>query len=154
MAAVPVAPWSDQSTSKKFRLGTVKKDVKGNEYMYVQGVASGALYDWVTIDEDFVTTRAIADGQGGVGILQAALDATTDFGWMAISGNHYGKALTGFADNGVVYLTGTAVSIDDTDVAGDQVYGAIGRSALNATGNPTGTAEFELNRPEVLYPGN
>ena len=152
MAAVPSAPWSDQSTSKKFRLGTIKKDPAGNEYMYVQGVASGALYDWVTIDEDFVTTRAIADGKGQVGILQSAIDATTDFGWMAISGSHYGKALTGFLDNGVVYLTSTAGSIDDTDVAGDQVYGAWGRSAVDAV--VTGTAEFQLARPSVQDAGN
>ena len=152
MAAVPAAPWSDLSTSKKFRLGTTKKDVAGNEYMYVQGVASGALYDWVTIDEDFVTTRAIANGQGIVGILQSTLDATTDFGWAAISGSHYGKALTSFVDNGVVYLTGTAGSVDDTDVAGDQVYGAIGRSAVDAV--ISGVAEFQLYRPEVLDAGN
>ena len=149
MASVPAAPWSDVDTTKKYRLGTVKKDVAGNEYMYVQGVASGAQYDWVTIDEDHVTIRAVADAQGRVGVLQGTLDATTDFGWMAISGNHYGKALTGFADNGKVYLTATAGSIDDADVAGDFVVGAIGRSALNATGNPTGTAEFELARPIV-----
>lgn len=154
MASTPAAPWSDIHTTKRYRLGTIKTDIKGNKYMYVQGVASGAQYDWVTIDEDHVTTRAVANGQGRVGILQAALDATTDFGWMAIYGNHYGKALTGFVDNGVVYLTATAGSIDDTDVAGDQVYGAVGRSALDATGNPTGTAEFELNWPEVLDAGN
>ena len=152
MAAVPSAPWSDLSTSKKFRLGTIKMDPAGNEYMYVQGVASGALYDWVTVDEDFVTIRAIADGKGIVGILQSTLDATTDFGWMAISGSHYGKALTGFLDNGVVYLTSTAGSIDDTDVAGDQVYGAIGRSAVDAV--VSGVAEFQLYRPEVLDAGN
>lgn len=154
MASTPVAPWSDVHTAKRFRLKTVKKDAAGNEYMYVQGVASGAQYDWVTVDEDGVTIRAIADGQGEVGIFQSALDATTDFGWMAIGGSHYGKALTSFLDNGVVYLTGTAGSVDDTDVAGDQVYGAIGRSALNATGNPTGTAEFQLFRPSVLDAGN
>ena len=149
MASTPAAPWSDVHTVKRFRLGTVKMDAAGKEYMYVQGVASGAQYDWVTIDEDFVTIRAVADGQGQVGIFQSDLDATTDFGWMAISGNHYGKALTGFADNGKVYLTSTAGSIDDADVAGDFVVGAIGRSALNATGNPSGTAEFQLARPIV-----
>ena len=149
MASTPAAPWSDIHTTKRYRLGTVKKDIKGNEYMYVQGVASGAQYDWVTIDEDFVTTRAVADAQGLVGVLQADLDATTDFGWAAIGGNHYAKALTAFADNGKVYLTATAGSVDDADVAGDFVVGAIGRSALNATGNPTGTAEFQLARPIV-----
>jgi len=149
MASTPAAPWSDVHTSKRYRLGTIKEDVKGNKYMYVQGVASGAQYAWVTIDEDHVTSLATADAQGRVGILQAALDATTDFGWMAIYGNHYGKALSGFVDNGKVYLTSTGGSIDDSDVAGDFVVGAIGRSALDATGNPSGTAEFELNFPIV-----
>lgn len=149
MASAAAAPWSDVHTTKRYRLGTIKKDVKGNQYMYVQGVASGAKYAWVTIDEDHVTTLAVANAQGRVGILQADLDATTDFGWMAIYGNHYGKALTGFADNGKVYLTATAGSVDDADVAADFVVGAIGRSALDATGNPTGTAEFELSFPIV-----
>lgn len=149
MATAPAAPWSDVDTTKKFRLGTIKEDVRGYKYMYVQGVASGAQYDWVTIDEDHVTTRAVANGQGRVGILQAALDATTDYGWMAIYGNHYGKTSASFADNGKVYLTATAGEVDDADVAGDFVVGAIGRSAINATGNPTGTAEFELSYPLV-----
>lgn len=147
MAAVPAAPWSDQSTTKKFRLGTVKKDVAGNEYMYVQGVASGALYDWVTIDEDFVTTRAVANAQGQLGILQSAIDATTDFGWAAISGSHYGNTLTAFVDDGKVYLTATAGSVDDSDVAGDFVVGAIGRSAVSAV--VSGVAEFQIYRPFV-----
>ena len=148
-SVAPVAPWSDIWTTKRYRLGTVKQDAKGYEYMYVQGVASGAQYDWVTVDEDYVTIRAVAGGQGQVGVLQSDLDATTDFGWMAITGTHYAKALTGFADNGKVWLTATAGSVDDADVTLDFVVGAIGRSALNATGNPTGTAEFQLFRPFV-----
>lgn len=144
-----MSSFNDVHTSKKFRLMEEKKDVAGNTYLYVQGVSSGAQYDWVTIDENGVTVRATANGKGKVGILQAALDATTDFGWALIDGKGYGKALADFADNAAVYLTGTAGSVDDADVGQDFVIGAIGRSAVDAAGNPSGTALFQLNRPIV-----
>ncbi len=55
------------------------------------------------------------------------------------------KALTAFADNADVYLTSTAGSVDDTDVAGDFVSNAKGASALDAPA--TGMAEFEIQYP-------
>ena len=81
-----------------------------------------------------------------IGIMVSTLDATTDFGWLQIKGRAIGKALTAFADNGVVYLTATAGSIDDASVAGDVVTGAIGRNGGTHTiGDLAG--EFEINRP-------
>ena len=56
------------------------------------------------------------------------------------------KALTSFADAGVVYLTSTAGSIDDASVIGDVVHGAIGANGATITvGDLAG--EFEINRP-------
>jgi hypothetical protein len=76
----------------------------------------------------------------------STLDATTDFGWLQIRGRGVGKCLTQFADNGRVYLTSTAGSIDDASVAGDVVHNAIGRNGGTVTvGDLKG--EFELNRP-------
>lgn len=134
--------------SKQFRVGTRLKDVAGNEFIFAKGVASTAAGSWVTLDEDGVTTLAVANAQGRVAIAGAAIDATTKWGWYQIYGKAVGKALTGFADNGKVYLTATAGSVDDADVAGDVVLGAIGRSALDTP--TTGMAYFELNYPEVL----
>jgi hypothetical protein len=117
-------------------------------YVYLAGVASTAQYDWVAYDEAGATIRAIADGQGDLAIATAATVANK-YGWYQIVGKAYANALTGFADNGKVYLTGTAGSVDDSDVAGDAVVGAWGRSALDATGCPTGTAIFQLDRPKI-----
>jgi len=124
--------------------GTKAKDIDGNEYIYLQGIASTVVRDWVSYDEAHLTIRAVANAQGRVAIAQAALVADK-YGWYLIYGTGLGTALTGFADNGKVYLTATAGAVDDTDVAGDVVLGAIGRGALSGT-----TATFELNYPYVM----
>ena len=134
-------------TTKKHVLGMRAFDVDGNEYIYVQGVTSGVAGSWVTLDEALETTLAVANAQGRVAILMAALDATTDYGWAQIYGkNTIAKALTGFADNGFVYLTSTGGSVDDSAVGTDKVVGAFGRSAL-----ANGVITVELNYPQVFH---
>lgn len=131
-------------TAKKHQLGTRAFDKDGNEYIYLQGVASTAAGSWVTFDEAHLTTLAVANAKGRVAIAMAAIVASS-YGWYQIYGNNtIGKAATAFADNGVVYLTSTAGTIDDADVAGDLVKGAMGRSAVSG-----GVATFELNYPFV-----
>ena len=134
-------------TSQQNPVGARAFDTSMNEYVYMQGVASAVLGTWVTFDELYITTRAVADAQGRVAIARAAVDATTEFGWWGIYGSFTGLCLVSFVDNGKVYLTATAGSVDDADVAGDAVHGAVGRSARNAT---TGLATFEVNYPMVL----
>lgn len=130
------------NTGKRYRLGT-RRQLNGNEYIYLQGVASTAVGTWVSFDELGVTTRLVANNKGRVGIAMAATVAST-YGWYQIYGSAQGLALTLFADNGAVYTTGTAGSVDDTDVATEAVIGAVGRSAVNET---TLIATFELNYP-------
>lgn len=72
-------------------------------------------------------------------------NVATFFGWYQIKGKAVGAALTGYADNGLVYATSTGGSIDDAVVVGDRVKKAIGASALDAPA--TGMAEFEIDRP-------
>lgn len=131
-------------TTAQHAVGIRAQDASGNEYVYALGVASTAANSWVTFDEALATTLAVADGQGRVGIAMAAIVAST-YGWYQIYGSGTGKVLTGFADNGKVYLTSTAGSVDDTDVSGDVVIGAIGRSAISS-----GVATMELNYPIVM----
>jgi hypothetical protein len=132
-------------TTKAFPLGTRLKDSEGNEFIYVQGVASGAAGSWVSFDEAFVTTLLTANAKGRVGILLAALDATTDFGWAQIYGkNTIAKVAASFADNGLIYATATPGTVDDAVVAGDLVVGAIGRSAISG-----GVATVELSYPFI-----
>ena len=125
--------------------GTRAYDTSGNEYIYLLGVASTAANSWVTFDEAHTTTLAVANAKGRVAIAMAATIADK-YGWYQIYGSATGKVLTGFADNGAVYLTSTAGSVDDADVAGDAVIGAIGRSAATASL----TATMELNYPIVM----
>lgn len=140
--------FADVHAEQKYALGTRIRDKVGGEFIYLKGVTNCAQGSWVTFDEAHVTTLAIADAQGRVAVAGAAVDSSTKFGWFQIYGKVAAKALSGFADNGKVYLTGTGGSVDDTDVAGDAVIGAIGRSALDAPA--TGQAYFELNYPVVM----
>ena len=130
-------------STKQYELGTRALDTSGNEYIYLQGVASTLENSWVTMDEAHLTTLAVADAQGRVAIAMAAIVADK-YGWYQIYGKATGLCLASFADNGKVYLTSTAGSIDDADVTGDVVIGAIGRSARDTD---TGAATFELNYP-------
>lgn len=133
-------------TERKFRLGTRIKDNAGNEFIYLKGVASTVQGSWVSFDEAHVTTLLAANAKGRVAVAQAAVDATTKYGWYQIYGKASGKVLASFADNGLIYATATAGSVDDAVVAGDLVVGAIGRSAIDG-GAATGQAYVELNYP-------
>jgi hypothetical protein len=127
-------------------VNAVDETLGGGEFIYLKGVASTAIYDWVTYNrDDGTTTRAVANAIGPVGVAMAALTASY-FGWYQISGKAYGNCLTQFADNAAVFLTGTAGSVDDTSVAADLVGNAKGASA-KAVG--TAFAEFEIDRPWV-----
>jgi len=131
-------------------LGTRAFDTAGNEYIYLTGVTSTAVGSWVTFDEDHLTALAAANASGRVAIAMAITDSISEYGWYMIYGKHpAAKVLVGFADNGVCYLTTTAGSVDDADVAGDLINGAIGRSAGTGTPATASAAIIELNYPHV-----
>jgi hypothetical protein len=144
-------PIADRDTTANHPLGTevMARDIGSTGYgvgkfVYIKGVASGAAKDWVGIPSDnFTAVRAVANGNYPLGVLMAALTASY-YGWAQVEGKALGNCLTQFADNGYVYLTATAGSIDDASVAGDWVSGAVG-----ASGAVVGDlhAEFELSRP-------
>jgi|6_EtaG_2_1085325.scaffolds.fasta_scaffold02960_5 hypothetical protein len=141
----------DVSTTKHFSFGTIVQaydpDYGVGEFIYLKGVTSGAQYAWVTYNlDDGSTTLLAANAIGPVGVMMAALDATTDFGWVCISGKVIGKCLTSFADNGQVWITATGGSVDDASVAGDLVNNAKGASTTTAG---TNQADFEISRPWV-----
>lgn len=151
---IGMQPINEVSTTQNYPFGTIVQavDVGANsngvgEFVYVKGVASGALGAWVGINaDDGGTTLAVANGiYPLVGVMMAVLDATAKFGWAQVAGKAVGLALAAFADNGNVYLTATPGSVDDAVVAGDLVFNAKGASALD--GPATGMAEFEISRP-------
>lgn len=147
-ARIGYQPVTALEDTAKHALGTIaraKDETYGEgEFVYVKGVASAAAKSWVTINaDDWTTTLLAANAIGPCGVCMAALTASY-YGWVQVSGKALGKCLTSFADNGRVYITGTAGSVDDASVAGDVVHGAKGASTTTAD---SGYAEFEIHRP-------
>lgn len=117
------------------------------EFVYLKGVASTLLGSWVLIaPDDWSTTLAVANDKGNLAVAMAPTVAN-EYGWYQIYGKAVAKVLAAFADNGDCYLTSTAGSVDDADVAGDFIRGAKGASAIDGPG--TGLAEIELFYPNV-----
>lgn len=112
-------------STKKYRLGTRKRDVAGNEYIYLAGAASTAAKDVVIYDEAFATTRLSTafTGSAPVAVAMAAVAATTNYGWYQIWGNGSAKAAPTVAADAMLQPTATAGEVDDTATAGDFIIG-------------------------------
>ena len=140
---------ADNSSTQKAVLGTraiCKDPTYGvGEFIYLKGVASTAVGEWVTYNaDDFSTARLAANAKGPVAVAMSACVAN-EFGWYQIHGKAVGKVAASFADNGSVYATATAGTADDAVVAGDRVKRARGASAI---GTPSdGLAEMEIDYP-------
>lgn len=140
---------AETSTTEKMRVGTRIKCHDATygvgEFIYLKGVASTAVGSWVTFnDDDNSTALLAANAIGPVGVAMSA-NVASQYGWYQIYGKAVGKALASYADNGLVYATATAGSIDDAVVAGDRVKLAKGASAVDTPS--TGLAEFEIQYP-------
>lgn len=140
---------ADTSTTKKHPLGTIVRATDptygSGEFIYLLGLAATAVGTWVTFNaDDYSTTLLAANAIGPVAVAMSA-NVASQYGWYQISGKAIGKALASYADNGLVYATATAGSIDDAVVAGDRVKNALGASAVDTPS--TGLAEFEIQRP-------
>jgi|TARA_R100001086_G_scaffold243094_2_gene171506 hypothetical protein len=143
---------ADTSTTQNQVLGTIVQanDVSttaygAGEFIYLSGVASTVLGSWVTFNQDDNTTVLLAANAIGPVAIAMAINVASQYGWYQIYGKGVGKCLTGYADNGLVFATATAGSIDDAVVSGDRVKLALGASAI---GTPSaGLAEFEIQRP-------
>lgn len=107
------------STTKNHALGTRAFDQGGNEYVYLEGVASTVAGDWVVFDEAFLTARA-TETEGAklkpAAIAQADCVAS-NYGWYAVKGEFAategGKLLINCAKEVPIYFTTTAGSADD-----------------------------------------
>lgn len=141
-------PITETSTTKNHQLGTISvgfdTDYGYGEFIYLLGVANTATSSWVTYNaDDWSTTLLAANARAPVAIAMSA-NVASQYGWYQISGKAIGKCLTQFADNGRVYITATAGSVDDASVAGDVVFLATGASL---TVVDSGVADFEIHRP-------
>jgi hypothetical protein len=140
---------ASNSTVQNHPLGTIVRanspTYGSGEFIYLKGVADTAIGSWVVYNLDDGGTALL--GANAIGPVAVAMAATvaSEYGWYQISGKAVGKCLTGYADNALVFATGTAGSVDDTVVDGDMVHLAKGASAI---GTPSaGLAEFEISRP-------
>lgn len=120
-------------------------DLGYGKFVYLKGLDSTVRGSAVHMNRsDGSTTLAVANGIGPIAFAMGAT-VTGTFGWYQIIGKAVGSVLTGFADNANCYLTATAGSLDDTDVAGDYVNNCKGASAV---GTPAaGLAYLEIDRP-------
>lgn len=140
---------TDTDTVARVPLGTrlhAYDPVYGDgEFIYLQGVASTAVGSWVTFLQDGNTTALLAANAIGPVAVAMSANVANQYGWYQIYGKAVGLCLASYADNGLVYATATAGSVDDAVVAGDRVKLAIGASAI---GTPAaGQAEFEIQYP-------
>jgi|TARA_R110002020_G_scaffold7239_1_gene30650 hypothetical protein len=142
----------DTSTTQNQVLGTIvqAKDTASTAYgagqfIYLAGVASTVVGSFVTFNQDDNTTALLAANAIGPVAVAMSINVASQYGWYQIYGKAVGKCLSGYADNGLVYATATAGSIDDAVVSGDRVKLALGASAI---GTPSsGLAEFEIQNP-------
>lgn len=147
-----IQPISETSTTAQHPLGTLitAKDFGSNQngpgtFVYLKGVADTAVGSWVTYNVDDGSTALLAANAIGPVAIAMSANVADQYGWYQVEGKAVGLALAAFADNGNVYATATAGSVDDAVVAGDRVKNAKGASALDAPA--TGMAEFEIHRP-------
>jgi hypothetical protein len=147
-------------TTQEFGLGTIvtgeDKDEDtyngSGEFMYVQGVASAAAGSVLLVDPaDYTTSLAVANDVGPVGAALAAIVANT-YGWIQVQGKATCKVAASFAAGTPAYLTATGGTLDDAVVAGDEVFGAVGLSAIDTP--TTGQAYVYLNRSFVTNASN
>jgi len=142
-------PIAETSATQRHPLGTRVKATDptygGGEFIYLKGVANTAIGSWVTFNQDDNSTTLLAANAIGPVAVAMSANVASQYGWYQIYGKAIGKALAGYADNGLVYATATAGSVDDAVVAGDRVKLALGASAFDTPS--AGFAEFEIQYP-------
>jgi|TARA_R110000803_G_scaffold166998_3_gene230294 hypothetical protein len=145
-------PIADTSATQLHPLGLIVQAADNastaygaGDFIYLKGVASTVVGSFVTYNSDDNSTALLAANAIGPVATAMSINLAGYYGWYQISGKAVGKAKASYADNGLVYATSTAGSIDDAVVAGDRVKLAKGASAVDTPS--TGLAEFEIQRP-------
>jgi len=147
----PVFPGTTPPTNKRFKLGTRKRDVSGNEYVYMLGVASNVAGAWVTYNSVSASTApvlAVADAVGPLAISMAANTSATSASWYLIYGNHSAADVldNGPAPGASLYMSATTACLDDAAIAGEWVSGAVVTTQAVTSGS-IGTAGVFITYP-------
>lgn len=126
------------------------------EFIYVKGVSGGgvglvAMYNASNGLTILTATSGVVYAGSPVGVFISALDATTKYGWLQISGDAViKKTAVKFdpAGNKSVFLSATAGRIMQTSVASRRILGARFTSLTTVT-STTSTAVVNLQRPHL-----
>lgn len=149
---------TEVSDTKRHAYGTLVKAVDETygegEFVYVQGCSGGgvgllAYYNFSTGVTAMTSTSGVVNHGNPVGVMVSALDATTDFGWLQISGDAVIKKTAVKYDpagNRGVFLSATAGRIMQTSVASRRVLGARWAATTTIT-STTSTAVITIQRP-------
>lgn len=114
-----------------------------NIYIFLKGVASTAAKDAVTFDENFATTRLVADAVGPVAVAMAATVANK-YGWYQIFGLGSVKSDTVAAGDVALYIDTVTGRVDDAAVTGDLILGMYAQAA-----DATNVLAVRLSFPHV-----
>lgn len=144
-------PIATTDTVQRHPLGTVVAAADptygGGEFIYLKDVASTAVGSLVTYDP-YLPNTVLAPATGGIGPVAVAMSANVanQYGWYQISGVAAVAAPNSMTAGANVYmLAATPGSVDDAQVNGEQVVGAV---VTTTTGTPsTGLALITMNRP-------
>lgn len=131
------------STTQQHPLGTRVWDTQGNNYVYLQGVASTVVGNFVTFNHNFATTRIAADAVGPVAVAKSACVAN-QFGWYQVYGINTEATTDTVAANKSCYIDNVVGRVDDAVVTGDLVVGC-----FTMTADTSNVATVSLNFPYV-----
>lgn len=147
---IGLQPIAVTDTTQNHPLGTIvtanDPTYGSGEFIYLKGVASTAVGDWVSYQPTTgATTRwAGTAGEGRPLTIAMSANVANQYGWYQLSGNAVANISGTVATGDKVFWQATAVT-SSTQVNGKQVLGAI---AAGANGTPaTGQAVVTIDRP-------
>ncbi len=128
-------------------LGRVARFSDGNSYIYLKGVTSCVDGSVVVFQPGVWTAVLAATGvKGSVAIAQAAVDASTEYGWFLYIGSDTITVRTATTSNTALFIGGVTGYLSSTAVKGDQIINAYCRNAAGADG---GSAQIQVDRAFV-----
>jgi hypothetical protein len=127
-------------------LGAVREFSDGNTYIYLKGVTSCVDGSTVVYQPGVWTAVLVATTvKGAVAIAQAAVDASTKFGWFLHIGSDVITVRTACTSNTALFAGGVAGFVDVAGVKGDQILNMHIRNAAGAVGS----AQVQVNRASI-----
>lgn len=143
-SAPAVGAHDDVHTSQYNALGAVRRFSDGNTYIYLKGVTNCADGSVVVYQPGVWTAVLVATTvKGSVAIAQAAVDASTKYGWFLIIGSDTITVRTIVTSNTALFAGGVAGYVDVAAVKGDQIFNMWCRNAAGAGG---GSAQMQIDR--------